>query len=95
MRLPIVYSIMAMLSFDKVCIFQSEKLVQLMEYLVSTGLNESEEKAQFASYMMDLVNESGDIPDYKKQTHNEFKNGSSLVTLFKKYSEDPDIQADF
>lgn len=64
LKLPLVFSIMAMLSNDKVNLF-NDRLYELMQYFVISEYNQSEEKAQFASFVLDkiIIKES---LDYKK-----------------------------
>lgn len=54
LKLPLVFSIMAMLSNDKVNLF-NEKLLDLMEYFIISDYNKCDEKAQLASYALDKI----------------------------------------
>jgi hypothetical protein len=63
LRLPIIYSILALLSQDKVSLF-NDRLIQLMEYLLVSEWNLSDEKADEASFLFERIALSENL-DYK------------------------------
>lgn len=71
---------MSAVSSEKVSIFH-DRIVQLMEFLIVSQWNSDDDKADFASYLIDqmLIKEH---LDYKR---NPDKN---LVRIFQKYADD-------
>ena len=54
LKLPLVFSLLALLSRGKASIFY-DKIVELAEWLSVSKLNDSDESASVASYMLDEV----------------------------------------
>ncbi|CDW77053.1 rna-directed rna polymerase [Stylonychia lemnae] len=87
LRLPIIFSMMAMLSNDKVNLF-NEKFLEFIEFLQISDYNRTEDQAQLASFLIDKMI-IGEKFDYKKQSDINY------VTVFQRYREDKENENDF
>ena len=72
LRLPTIFSIMALLSNDKVNLFNDE-LINFVEYLIVTDHNKNEEMANLSAFIIDkmIINEQ---LDYKRDPEISFVN---------------------
>lgn len=52
LKLPALFSIMALLSNDKVNLF-NDRLVDFIQYLLVSEFNRSEDKSHYASFIID------------------------------------------
>ena len=87
LRLPLVFSVMALLSNDKANIF-NDKLIEFMEYLVISDANKEEQEAQFASFVIDRI-VLKELLDYKKDPNIDF------IQVYSKYCQDQDVIHDY
>lgn len=78
LRLPLLYSILALLSLEKVSLF-NDRLLNLMEYLMVSEWNTSEVKADTASYILEHLAQTESF-DYKEN------NDKNICLLFQKLS---------
>lgn len=54
LRIPATFSVMALLSSDKVNLF-SDKFLEFVEYLIVSEYNSSEDSSSYAAYIIDKI----------------------------------------
>lgn len=80
LRLPLMFSVLALLSQDKVNIF-SDSLIQFMEYLIAmSGFNNTEKLSHRGANIIDQMI-TGEILDFKKQPEINF------IQTFQRYKQ--------
>jgi len=87
LKLPLIFSIMAMLSNDKVNLFD-DNFMTFMEYLEISDYNRTEEKAQYAAFIIDkmIIQEKF---DYRKYIEIKY------MDMFEQYMHDKDNEIDY
>ena len=83
LRLPLVYAILALISHDKVSIFY-DKFLSLMEWLIVSSSNGTEEEAQYAAYVIDQMHMNENL-DMKKHPNR------NLVDIFIATQKDKEV----